>query len=392
MRRPASLALCLLLGAAVRADTIILTDGTFLEGEITLETSRTVRVKTHFGTRTYLRSEIEQVLETSDSLDPQAVNKFDGLPAPVKAVLNARAKYDLGRYEQALSRLEPVRRYEGNPAIRIRIDWLIIELNERLGRWETVRALLESKEESGTPQEKTRAEAHLAILDANPTYDLRYVGGKHARNFIRDPRLLAKARRPGALTDHLIMQLALEEYCEQLLAENELSVKAFGEKLDFEDTYEACRELPRAGDVSRHLPYLEELKHAESTLAEAQAILGDYGSAFEMDLVRMELHHLLPVFLRMFSEAMGRSPEMLAPAFDKRTGRLTKAGREQWRERCDDFLEAAEPIAQLLAYMVDRVDHYPWAFRNLRKALVDYQERLGQMVRDVRKARSRTHV
>jgi hypothetical protein len=111
-----------------------------------------------------------------------------------------------------------------------------------------------------------------------------------------------------------------------------------------------------------------------------------------MDLVRTELHHLLPVFVRMFSEAVRLSPEMLAPAFDSRTGRLTKEGRELWRDRCDDFLDAAEPIAQLLAYMVDRVDHYPWAFRNLRKALVDYQERLEQMVKDVRKARSRTHV
>jgi len=392
MHRAASLGLCLLLGAAVRADTIILTDGTFLEGEIILETSRTLRIETHFGTRTYLRSEIEQVLETSDSFDPRGADRFSDLPEAVKAVLNAQAEYDLGRYEPALSRLEPVRHYEENPAIRIRIDWLIIELHERLGRWETVRALLEGKQESGTPQEKTRAQAHLAILDANPAYDLSYVGKKHARNFVKDATLLAKARRPGALADHAIMQLALEEYCEQLLAENELSVKAFGDKLDLDDTYDACKELPRAGDVSRHLPYIEELKRAESTLAEAHAILGDYGRAFEMDLVRTELHHLLPVFLRMFTEAMKLSPELLSPPFDRRTGRLTKAGREEWRQRCDDFLEATKPLAQLLAYMVDRVDHFPWAFRTLQKALVDYQERLDQMVKDVTKARSRTHV
>lgn len=390
--RPILLLIPLLAAATSHADTIILKDGTFVEGEITLETSRTVRVNTRFGERTYQRGNIEEIIESVNSLDPDAVNKFAELPAPVKAVLNARAEYDLGRYEQALARLEPFRDYKDRKAIRIRIDWLIIEINERLGRWETVRQLLEDKRSNGTPQERTRAKAHLDLFDANPDYDLRYVGEKHARNFIEDEELRNRARQPNALRDHDIMRIALEETCEQLLVEDQLSVKALADKLDPEATYQACRTLPRIGDVSKHLPYIEDLKRTEATLTKAQAILDDYGGAFELDIVRTELHHLLPILTRLLEEASAASPETYDPPFDRRTGRLTKEGREQWRQRCDEFVTSAEPVIRLVDYMVDRVNHYPQALRDLRKTLLDTNERFRQMVRAVRKARNRTHV
>lgn len=390
--RVISLLTPLLAAATSHADTIILKDGTFVEGEITLQTSRTVRVSTRFGERTYRRSNVEEIIKSVNSLDPDAVNKFAELPAPVKAVLNARAEYDLGRYEQALARLEPFRNYKDRKAIQIRIDWLIIEINERLGRWETVRQLLENKRSNGTPQERMRAKAHLDLFDANPDYDLRYVGEKHARNFIKDEGLRNRARQPNALRDCDIMRIALEETCEQLLVEDQLSVKALADKLDPEATYEACRTLPRIGDVGKYLPYIEDLKRTEATLAKAQAILDDYGGAFELDIVRTELHHLLPILNRLLEEASAASPETYNPPFDRRTGRLTKEGREQWRQRCDEFLTTAEPVIRLIDYMVDRVNHYPQALRDLRKALLDTNERFKQMVRAVRKARSRTHV
>ncbi len=382
----------LLVATALYADTIILKDGMFVEGEITLQTSRTVRVNTRFGERTYRRDNIEEIIESVDSLDPDAVNKFAELPAPVKAVLNARAEYDLGRYERALARLEPFRDHQDSKAIRINIDWLIIEINERLGRWETVRQLLKDKRSNGTPQEKMRAKAHLDIFKANADYDLRYVGEKHARNFIKDEELRNRARQPNALKDYKIMRIALEETCEQLLVEDQMSVKALADKLDPEVTYEACKTLPRIGDVGKYLPYIEDLKRTEATLAKAQAILDDYGGAFELDIVRTELHHLLPILIRLLEEASAASPETYNPPFDQRTGRLTREGREQWRQRCDEFLTTAEPVIRLVDYMVDRVNYYPQALRDLRKALLDTNERFKQMVRAVRKARSRTHV
>lgn len=374
------------------ADTIILKDGSFVEGEITLETSRIIHVNTRFGIRNYSRSEIDRIVASVDALDPQAVNRFAQLPPPVRAVLNAEAEYNLGKYDQALVRLQHLQAENLSPAIQTRADWLVIEINERLGRWTSAMDLLEKKQKTGTPQEKTRAKAHLSILKANPDHDLRYVGEKHARNFLRDAFTLSLARRPGSLKDHEIMRLALEEYCEQLLVEHQWSVTGFADRLDPNATYEACQRLPRVGDVARHLPYIQDLKRAEATLAKARAILGDYGSAFEMDLVRTELRHLLPVMEQLFKDAVELSPENFSPPFHRTSGRLTKKGRQQWRDRCDAFLVAARPFARLIEYMIDRVEHFPRGLRDLRELLLDYRRRTDAMIKAVQKARGRTHV
>ncbi len=382
----------LLLAWSAPADTIIFRDGSFVEGEITRQTSRTIHVKTRFGARSYDRRDIDEIIEDTGSFDPEAVHKFDELPAAVKAVLNARAEYDLGQYEDALKRLEAYRDYRGNKAIRIRIDWLIIEINERLGNWDAARRLLNGKKKDGTPREKIRAEAHLAIFEANSGYDLRYVGHKHARNFIKDKELRNRARQPGILKEYEFMRIALEEASEQLLVEDEMSVKTFADKLDTEATYQACEELPRSGDVARHLPYIDGLRRAEATLAKARSILPDYGSAFELDLVRTELSHLLPILERLSEDASALSPETYIPPFERRTGRLTKEGRARWRRRCDEFLTAAVPVTRLLEYMTDKVNNYPKTMRDLRKLLLDWSKRHQQAVKAVRRARNRTHV
>lgn len=390
---PSTVVLSFLLTAhLLSADTIILKDGSFVEGEITLETSRIIHVNTRFGIRSYSRNDIDRVVKSVDAFDAQAVNRFAQLPAPVRAVLNAEAEYKLGRFDHALARLERLQAERLSPAIQARADWLVIEINERLGRWTKAEDLLEKKRRTGTPQEKIRAKAHTDILKTNPVRDLRYVGEKHVRNFLRDSFTLSLARRPGSLKDHGIMRLALEEYCEQLLVEDELSVKGFADKLDPNATYEACLDLPQIGDVARHLPYIEDLKRAEATLAKARAILGDYGSAFEMDLVRTELRHLLPVMEQLFKDAVELSPESFSPPFDRTSGRLTKKGRQQWRDRCDAFLVAARPFARLVEYMIERVEYFPRGLRDLRKLLLNYQRRTDAIIKAVLKARSRTHV
>lgn len=374
------------------AETVILKNGAFVEGEVTLQTSTTVRVKTRFGERSFSKKEIEQIIESVDHTDPEAVNKFAELPPAHKAVLNAQADYDLGNYERALSRLEPLRDYQDNKAIRMKVDWLVLEINERLGRWDVAKKMLEDKKEHGTPPEKTRAKAHLGIFEANPDYDLRFVGDKHARNFILDEETRNRAKEPQALRDATIMRLALEEYCEQLLVEDKLSVKAFADKLKLDVTYETIKKATGSGDFSSILPYLNDLKAAEAALFKAQAILGDYGSAFELDLVRAELSHLNDVDTRLEAELLRLSPETLNPGFDPRSGQLTPDGRRQWQQRCDEFLNAVKPVTRLREYMMKRTERYPQELRDMREWLTDLGERLAQTIKAVKKARDRTHV
>ena len=377
------------MATAAVADTFILKDGSFVDGTVTLQTSRTVHVHTRFGVRTLRRSDIERVIAIVESLSSA---RFSQLPQAVRIVLNAEADYDLGRYERARDRLKALSLEELSAPARMRYDWLVIEIQERLGNWQQVRKSLERQVAGRNPGARIRAQAHLDILNANDNYDLRYVGEKHARNFIQDPSLMSLARHPGSLRDREIMRVALEEYCEQLLVEDELSVKRFAEKLDVQAIYDAVKSTPRAGNIAKYLPYMNDLQRAEATLAKTQAILGDYGSAFEMDLVRTELHHLLPVMRELFSDAIELSPERLTPSFDRRTGELSKDGQTQWRNRCDEFLEAANPFARLVDYMTERVNHYPRALRDLRNMLMDFQRRGDAMIKAVKKARSRTRV
>ena len=376
------------LVSLARAETVILKDGTFVEGKIVLETSRSIRIDSRFGTRTFLKKDIDQIIETIDPADAQT-DRFDQLPEALKAVLNARAEYKLKQYDRALSRIEPFFDYSQDKAIRIQIDWLRIELNERLGRWELVKKLLTEKLEQGTPREMTRAQAHLDILNANPNFDLRYVGERHMRNFLRTDHLRERAREDASLRDAEVMEAALEEYCEQLLDKDELSVKAFSDVLDFQTTFDALSEVSGRGGLENHLPYLEELKKAEASLYKAQSILGDYGAAFELDLIRTELEHLLVVGYRMLIELIEASPEQFDPPVDPTTGRLTPDGRREWRRLSDEFIEKARPLQRLLEYMRDKAERYPRDLKQLQDIVIDFQERIDQWVKAVKRGRSR---
>ena len=390
--RPALTALLLAIAPPVTAEMIVLKDGTFIEGRIVVRTSRSVRIETRFGSRSVSRSRIDRIIESVDELDLEAVSDFDGLALGPRAVLNAQADYDLGKYHRALDRLETLRDGGDDPALRIHSDWLVIELNERLGNWDKVDQLLRAKLQGALPPERVRAKAHLDIFEANAAYDLRYVGDKHARNFLSDPDLRNRAREPQSLRDHDVMRAALEEYCEQLLVEDKMSVKAFATGLDFDKTYLSVRNAGGQGNIFTYLPYLDNLFGAEAALFKAQAILGDYGRGFELDLVRSELTHLMGVAERLFKEAVEVSPETFRPPFDRRSGRLTGAGRAAWILRCDEFLKRAKPVSRLYAYMRRKVELHPHALRDLRGLLTDRDERFNEMVKSVKRAKGRTHV
>ena len=188
------------------------------------------------------------------------------------------------------------------------------------------------------------------------------------------------------------MRLALEEYCEQLLVEDKLSVKAFADQLDTDQTYKVVKELPTSANLVDRLSYMDDLKKAEASIYKAQSILGDYGVAFEADLVRTELVHLLQVLERFEAESLELSPENFTPASEARTGRLTSQGRIEWRRRCDDFLAAVRPVMVLIDYMQDKVQRYPRGLRMLHKVLVEGRDRWDQTTKAVKRARNRTHV
>jgi hypothetical protein len=391
------MALCAALTAAgtlspASAETVILKDGTFVEGRIVLQTSTTVRVETRLGVRSILRKEIDQIVESVDETGSTSPKAFADLPEVTRAVLNAQAEYDLGLYEKALARIEPFREHTENKALRIRIDWLVIEIHERIGQWDVARKRLKEKLESGTAAEKARAKAHLDILEVNPDYDLRFVGKKNSRNFLFDEDLRNRAREPGALKDHALMRLALEEYCEQLLVEDQLSVKGFAEKLDAKRTVEAVKNATGSGDISMHLPYLSDMKKAEASIAKAKAILGDYSSAFELDLVRAEINHLITVFDELYREAFSQTPETFQPGFDRASGMLTADGRRQWQERCDRFLEVVKPLVRLGEYMEAKTGRFPDTLRDLNTIVTNVHQQLQENVRAVKKARDRTRV
>ncbi len=385
-----SLILTLLVCGVAAGDTVVLKDGTFFEGTITIETSRSIRLDTRFGLRQFMRSEIAEIIPGGTTVEEDS--DFASLSPAAREIRNAQVEYRLGQYDQALSRLEKLGKAGDDPGLQSQRDWLVIGLHQRMGQWDTARRLLNEKLEKGTPPERVRAQAHLDILKNNPQYSLQFVGDKHARHFIRDERLRDQARESGSMRDYAVMRAALEQYCTQLLAEDKLSVKAFSANLDQEVTYQAIVGAGIREDLQDVLPYKLALRNAEASLAKAQAILGDYGKAYELDLARLELDHLIQVSIRLYSEANQNSPENFTPAADPRSGRLTPDGRRQWQERCDEFLKRAQPLTRLLAYMKERVEKFPGELLDLHEFVTNVTERLDETIKSVKRARGRTHV
>ncbi len=373
---------------------LVLKDGTFVGCEIVVKTSKTIRVKSIYGIRSYNLRDIDRIVEDVDYSDAGSVERFEQLPDALKAALNARADYDLGNYERAFSRLDPFLEYDENQSTRNLIDWLLIEIYERQGRWDDAKRMLKAKKKRGSPREKLRAEAHLDIFKRNPDYDLRYIGTKHARNFlvIADQYLRNKAREPNSLTEREIMHAGLAEYCEQLLQAEGFSVPALESYMDLKKTYEAVRELSPSGDLERHLPYATMLERAEESISKAQVVLAGYGDIYELQLVRVEVAHFTDVWYSLSRQMVEASPRRITPAYNAQTGKLTRDGRKQLMDQCDEFVKRGRLIVWLIEYMKTKLERYPRKLDSLielHNIALEYHE---NMIRWAKRLRNKTRV
>ncbi|MCH7720577.1 MAG: hypothetical protein IH988_06245, partial [Planctomycetes bacterium] len=294
-RRALGLMLCLVAVGLVLADvsrayaglvvTVVLKDGTVIDGEIILRTKTILRLRTVHGERKYRLNKIKQII--TPGTDPTDLGAgFDELPGEAQQILDARALYALGQWAAVIERLTPLVNPRGNLSNQMLIRWLLIEAHQRQGDFAEAREHLDFAAEHGQPKDKMRADAHLQIFADNPDYDLRLIGSTRARFFL-DDEMLITGKQPGALAQADIMEAALRAYCDQILRSEEASVRAFAfnPRQMIADTLRALDDPQRRGRAVNALPHLPKLKKVENSLYRVQAVLPGYADAYELNLV-----------------------------------------------------------------------------------------------------------
>ncbi|MCB9866096.1 MAG: hypothetical protein H6816_05625 [Phycisphaerales bacterium] len=389
--------LCLFVAvAALRADTIVLKDGTIIDGKIVRKSRRYVRIETKFGTKSYARADIERMIEAS--AEGSAVNllqrehDFNKLPDLAQTLKNAQALYDLGRFDEIAPLVEPLIG-KGTQADDMQIRWLLIDHNERQAKWDEAEALLKKTLEDGGEADKIRAQAHLDIFKENPGYNLRKINGRLARDFL-DRDLYLKGINRNALQDPVLMHAALREVVRQILRDDKVSTYALKDEMDVNETLAAVVELINEKSkrpVVEVLPYREELARVERSLYRARAIQPEATRGFELDLIRTEATHLRDVISALLGRLSDAYPGETTAGADE-YGRLTPAGREQWRQQCDDFLDMSRPIEDLIEYLLNRARAFPTELKPFIKEWEDTLERVQQMEQNTIRNRNRTHV
>jgi hypothetical protein len=274
----------------------------------------------------------------------------------------------------------------------MRIRWMLIETYERQGKWETVEELLSKTLEDGREPDKLRAQAHLDIFKENPSHTLRKIGGRRTAEFL-SREMRKRGKLVGALQARDMMKAALLEYLDQILRSENVSAEVFRESLDVQETVRAIeKEIEKQSrNVVRALPYVEDLRKVEASLYRADAILPGYVVGYELDVVRTETHHLDEVIRELINTLSAADPNLKSVGADEH-GRLTKEGREQWREACDDFIKVTRPVIQLIEHLLIRVRPYPVEMRNSIKEWEDVLERIKQMRQNAERSKGRTNV
>lgn len=379
MIRTLSILLAFCLATTVLAqDKVVLRNGREIEGKILKEDQRKIVIMTAAGKKVYSLTRVREVIRAEREESGRGrVEEFFSLSPLARQLRNARAEYMLGRYRSVADRLTPVIEEESKDDPRTEARWLLIESHQRLAQFDQAEKLLKQIKKEGDKANRLRAQAHLDIFEQNPGYKLERVNNKLARKFLlpRHRELYLKGKEPNALADKVLMRKALEEYANQIMDNEKVSLSAFEESLDMEDTLEALREMPTAGRLEKYLPYHEDLRRVEESLARAQAILPGYADGYILDLVRTEADHLYQAVEILFNEVFQNYPENESYQSEA-NGKLTKEGRERWRENCEEFLEQSKPLTLVADYLVKKVGRYPRKLRRLDKALGDILNRL----------------
>jgi len=385
-------------GVIASADTLVLVDGTVIEGTIVYESEKYVKIETRFGRKTYRRKKISEIIK--ENVEESALHaigttrSFKALTDVAQELKNAEALYALGRYEEIPERVIPLQG-KGTTFDEMRIRWLLIETYERQAKWDKVNELLDKTLEDGREPDKIRARAHKDIFEENnsPPYSLRKIGGRRAKEFLTREQWIDGKRR-DALADGEMMRAALLEYIDQILRNERISLYKFQEDLEIEDTLELINERIEAGAarVTNELPYFDQMEKVQQTLYRVDAILPGYARGYELELVRIEAEHLGEVVNRLFEIALEAYPEGMNLATEGDSNRLTPDARRQWREASDAFLRICRPLLEITEYMLSRVRAFPVALREFIRLYEDVQERLEQMMHATVRNRNRATI
>jgi hypothetical protein len=254
--------------------------------------------------------------------------------------------------------------------------------------------MLEEVEKIGRRQDKLRAQAHLDIFRQNDEYRLEKINDRLSKDFLpKEPQnLYLKGKERNALADRQLMELALIEYVEQILRDEKSGLDAFRRSLDVEQSVQSIREMPPAARLEKYLPYADKLKDVEKSIEKAGGILPTYTRGYDLDLVRTETQHLSEVMEVVFRDLVNNYPDNFDYAFDPQTGKLTKEGREQWRENCETFLDDSTPLEIMGEYMLKKLERYPRELRRLHRTVQASLKLLTEMREAINRKKGRTDV
>lgn len=398
----------LLLGAAllggllglvpVRADTVVLKDGTIIEGKVVSKSTKYVRINTRYGRKSIRRKDIERI--TEESVEESALHAmgstpdFDALSPEARTLKNAQALYDLGRFAEIPPLVEPLIG-KGSKYDDMRIRWLLIDNHIRQAQWAEAEKQLKTTLEDGREPDKIRAQVYLDIFKQNPGYNLRKIGEVRSREFL-DWDTYLEAKQVNSLQNPKIMSAAVRQVLDQTLRDEKVSIYALKETMSLEETLGVIlRELQdesnrgKAISFVKLLPYVDKMKAVERSLYRADAIMPGAARGFQLDLVRTETGHLRDVIIELLTRLSDAYPGTKTVATDEH-GRLTKEGREQWRDLSDDFLEICRPVLELIDYLLERARAFPTELEPFIKEWEDTKERVNQMRQNTVRNRDRT--
>jgi hypothetical protein len=378
---------------AVAQDKLLLRDGREIEGNILREDQDKIVIMTAVGKRSYRKTKIREVQRAEDKVAAaDQIQSFAALSPIGQHLRNARAERILGRNRGIVDRLVPLIEKGNFSPEQMKARWVVVEAYERLGEFGQAETLLKEIREKANLPDQLRARAHLDIFEQNPGYKLERVNDRLARNFL-ERELYLKGKQPNALADGELMRKALEEYVDQILLNKRVSLHSLKEMLDLEETLEALRQMPAAtSQVEKYLPYYEHLEQVEESITKAQAILPEYGHGYELDLLRTESEHLQRAIEALFDEVFARHPDNSSYAYDGESGKLTKEGREQWRENCDAFLADSKPLIAVAEYLLTRTARFPLELERVTDSLTRIMNRLKRTREAIMRKRDRTHV